>query len=180
MSLLRRKSDKGVPETDTCNKDLRKGTSEMSAGRKSSGILAAVTPCLQILAIRPMYASESLTQVLLLVWHLLRLLPQLQYVVYDNACGVVRHVTKQSVARASDAHVLVGWRRLAMLKWVVDRLHWSYHRGCRDPESARFVPGVDPACHLDLVGVDTPGCEQVFHIANRWQSVLSNTALVHQ
>ena len=65
LSLLRRKSDKVVPETDTCNKDLRKGTSEMSAGRKSSGILAAVTPCVQILAIRPMYASESSTQVLL-------------------------------------------------------------------------------------------------------------------
>ena len=30
------------------------------------------------------------------------------------------------------------------------------------------------------MGVDTPGCEQVFHIANRWQSVLSNTPLVHQ
>ena len=57
----------------------------------------------------------------------------------------LRHVTKQLVARASDEQVLVGWRRLAVLKWVVDRLHWSYHRGCRDPESAWFVPGVDPA-----------------------------------
>ena len=77
LFLLRRKSDRGVPETDTCNNVLSNGTSEISAGRQRSGKLAGVTACLQMLAIRPMHASESWTQVFLLVRHFTRLHPDL-------------------------------------------------------------------------------------------------------
>ena len=90
LFLLRRTSDRGAPETGTCNKDPRKGVSEISAGRESSGILATAAPCLQILAIRRTCASESLAQVLLLDWHLIRLLPDLQRFVYDSAFGTGR------------------------------------------------------------------------------------------
>jgi hypothetical protein len=69
---------------------------------------------------------------------------------------------------------------MLLLKWVIDRLHYTYHRGCRDSTSGWYVSGVDPAEHPRLAGVDTEACEQLFHIANRWQVVLSNTAPVHQ
>lgn len=45
------------------HKDDRKGISETRVSRKSRRVLVAVALCLQIIAIRPMYASESLTQV---------------------------------------------------------------------------------------------------------------------
>ncbi len=70
LSLLRRK----VPlEEGSCNKDDRKGVGEIEVARKSSGILVAVTPCLQIVSIKPMYAAESLTQVVILVLCMLTL-----------------------------------------------------------------------------------------------------------
>ena len=46
--------------------------------------------------------------------------------------------------------------------------------------SGWYVPGVDPAGHPSLVGVDTEAAEQIFHIAKRWQTVLSSTNPVHQ
>eukprot|EP00973_Karenia_brevis_P081500 11297556-Karenia_brevis.AAC.1 len=67
-----------------------------------------------------------------------------------------------------------------MLKWTLDRLHRTYHRSCKDPESPYFVPGVDPDEYAELVGVDTEAAEQIFHIADRWQTVLSNASPVHQ
>jgi hypothetical protein len=103
-----------------------------------------------------------------------------KYVVYDNACGVVRHLNKQIRERTLSPVVLAAWQVMASLKWVIDRLHWTYHRGCRDSKSGWYVPGVDPAGHPSLLGIDTEGAEQVFHIATRWQAVLSNTSPVHQ
>ena len=67
-----------------------------------------------------------------------------------------------------------------MLKWVIDRLHFTYHRGCRNPQSGYYVDGVAPADHPELKGIDTEAAEQTFHIANRWQTILSNSAPVHQ
>ena len=182
LRLLRARStkDRDTADTDTCNKDPRKGGCETTCGRKSNGILAAVTPCLQIAAIRPMYATESLTQVLHLVWHLLLLFPSMTYVIYDNACALVRHLTKQIATRSMGPDVVAAWQRLVALNYVIDRLRWAYHRACRDPSSSYFVQGVDPASHPALRGVDTEGAEQIFHIANRWQDVLSNSAPVHQ
>ena len=116
-------------DTDTCNKDDRKGVSESTCCRKSSGLLVAVTPCLQIAAVRPMYASESLTPVLIFVSFLLGLIRDLQFVLYDNACGMVRHMRKQLLVRQFAQSVADWWNKLAALKWVIDRLHWTYHRG---------------------------------------------------
>jgi hypothetical protein len=182
LRLLRSKptKDTDTGDTDTCNRDTRKGSCETACGRKSNGILAAVTPCLQIAAVRPMYAAESLTQVLHLVWHLMQLFPDMEFVLYDNACAIVRHLRKQIETRSFVGDTLAAWKRLALLKYVIDRLHWTYHRACRDPSSGWYVRGVDPALHPSLLGVDTEGAEQIFHIANRWQDVLSNSAPLHQ
>jgi hypothetical protein len=73
-----------------------------------------------------------------------------------------------------------AWTALLLLRWVIDGLHWTYHRGCRDPTSSWFVDGVDPSGYPELKGVDTEGAEQIFHIANRWQVILSNASPVHQ
>ena len=83
----------GVPYIG--HKDDRRGISETRVARKSNGILVAVSPCLQIMAIRPMYASESVTQVVLLVQHLLTLFTALAFIIYDNACGAARTVRKR-------------------------------------------------------------------------------------
>ena len=161
-------SAKSGGDAESCNKDSRKGVSETVCGRNTHGILAAVTPCLQIVAIRSMHASESLTQVLLLVLELLAVMPGLRYVLYDNACGVVRHLRKQLATTKMTEEVAKGWRLLAALAWVVDRLHWTYHRCWRDPAGSWSVPGVAPSEHSALVGVDAEAAEQVFHITERW------------
>ena len=73
-----------------------------------------------------------------------------------------------------------AWTSLLALKWIVDKLHFWYHTGCRNPDSSYYVEGVDPYQYPELLGVDTEAAEQIFHIANRWQTILSNTAPVHQ
>jgi hypothetical protein len=166
---------------ESCNKDAKKDVAETTVcGRKSSGILVAVTPCLQIVAIRPMYTSESLTQVLCMVLALLALFGDLGFVLYDNACSVVRHLRKQLADRGRQGQDVNGWAALLALKWAIDRLHWGYHRACKKPGTGWFVPNISPHEHPELRGADTEAAEQVFHIANRWQTVLSNSAPVHQ
>ena len=73
-----------------------------------------------------------------------------------------------------------AWSRLLRLHWIVDRLHWAYHRAYRDPQHAHYDPDVSPHAHSVLRGVDTEAAEQVFHVASRWQVILSTTAPVHQ
>lgn len=181
MSLLRvsTRRAEAIP-SESCNKDPRKDVAEtMVRGRKSGGILVAVTPCLQVVAISPMYASESLTQILFMVLGILALFRDLSYVLYDNACAVVRHLRKQHVKRGKRGQDVCAWAMLLALHWVIDRLHWCYHRACKDPNSGWFVAGVGPKDHPVLRGIDTEAAEQLFHVANRWQIVLSNTAPVH-
>lgn len=180
LRLLKPKSAKDDDAAAVCNKDDRKEVTETLCSRKSQGILAAVSPCLQILAARPMFASESLTQVTIFVWSLLLAFPQLEYVLYDNACGMVRHLKKVLREKKYATDCGANWERLALLAWVIDRLHFTYHKCWRDPKSPWFVEHVNPDDHQKLLGVDTEGAEQIFHIANRWQLILSNSSPVHQ
>ena len=67
MSLLKARKATTHELAESCNRDSRKDVGETSFhGRKTGGILVAVTPCLQIVYLQPMYGSESLTQVLLM------------------------------------------------------------------------------------------------------------------
>ena len=127
-----------------------------------------------------MYASESVTQVFFLVQYLLSLFSTLAFVVYDNACGAARSARKRVRDLTLAAPVRAAWQRLANLHWVVDRLHLRYHSACRQPSSPWFVSGADRAAHPDLYGIDTEAAEQVFHVAGRWQLVLSYAAPIHQ
>ena len=66
------------------------------------------------------------------------------------------------------------------LRWVVDKLHWAKgHTSCKSESSRYYEPSVDPGRYPELVGVDTEAAEQIFHIASRWQTVLSNCHPVH-
>ena len=180
MGLLRARKSTTLELAESCNRDSRKDVSETSFhGRKSGGILVAVTPCLQIVYLRPMYGSESLTQVLLMVAAVFGVLGNLAYVMYDNACSMVRHLRKQEGIRQKQGVSAEGWSIFRAVHWVIDRLHCHYHRCWRDPEGSWYVPNVRPDDHPVLIGVDTEAAEQVFHIANRWQLVLSNAAPVH-
>lgn len=113
------------------HKDDRKGISETRVTRKSNGILAAVSPCLYILAIRPIYASEFVTQVFFLVQYLFNLFSTLAFVVYDNACGAARNARKRVRDLILTPPVRAAWQRLANLHWVVDRLYLRYYSACR-------------------------------------------------
>jgi hypothetical protein len=168
-SLLR----KGPPVIDAheCNKDVRKGVDEIIAGRKTAGILVGVAPCLQIVAVTPMYAAESISQLLLFLLTLRSLFPDLAYVIYDNACAVVRHLRRRQRESPPASLDNAAWKWLLSLQWVIDRLHFCYHRSCKDKDSAWFVAGVDAAEHPILDGVDTEAAEQIFSVANRWQVV---------
>ncbi|CAK9069142.1 unnamed protein product [Durusdinium trenchii] len=86
----------------------------------------------------------------------------LRFVIYDNACAVVRMIQKRTRNGAN-------WAQLAGLKWVIDRLHFTYHKACQDQSSGWYAPGTNPAEHPELRGIDTEAAEQVFSIANRWQ-----------
>ena len=108
--LRKRATTKSPAETGTCNKDERKGVQETFCGRKTAGILAAVTPCLQIAAIKPMFATESPTQVAIFVHRVTNLLPRTKYVVYDNACGMVRFM-RRSLSRHPRVRFLEIWGR---------------------------------------------------------------------
>jgi hypothetical protein len=166
-------------EPETCSKDPRRGTVESYASRKSGGLLVAVYPCMHIVGVRPMYSSESLTQVILFVWHVLSYLRTVEWVIYDFACGILRHIRVQMRKRQGTASH-AAWGKLMALKWVIDRLHFGKgHTACKDEKSTYFEPSVNPYACDELVGIDTEAAEQIFHVANRWQANLSNSHPVH-
>ena len=53
-------------------------------------------------------------------------------------------------------------------------------QGAAQWNTSRYVSGVNPHDYPDLLGVDSEAAEQVFHVANRWQTILSNSAPIHQ
>jgi len=146
--------------------------------RRSGGILIAVAPCMQIQQIQPMPVAESLTQVLLLTHRLLRRIPSLVWVVYDNACGMKRFLRNQ--CRLHKRSSTAAWAAMQELKFVCDRVHYHGHKACKNPDSTYYEPSVDPYKYPDLVGVDTEAAEQVFNICDRWQHSLTFAAPVHQ
>lgn len=134
----------GAAGTDeTCSKDPRRGTSESFINRKSGGLLVAAYPCLHIVGLSSMYSSESLTQVVLFVWRVLSYLPGIRWVLYDFACGVLRHLRVQAEAREGEHRE--AWKKLLALRWLVDKLHFCKgHKACKNPQSKFYEPSVNP------------------------------------
>ena len=120
-----------------CNKDTRKGVDETIAGRKSAGILVGVAPCLQIVAVAPMFSAESIAQVALFLMGIWEIFNDLVYVIYDNACAVKRHLRKRvrEDPLLDEAHPAWRWLTVSAI-WVIDRLHFGYHKACRDVKSS--------------------------------------------
>eukprot|EP00974_Lingulodinium_polyedra_P113926 11030794-Lingulodinium_polyedra.AAC.1 len=54
----------------------------------------------------------------------------LRFVIYDNACGLVRSLNKKLKMHAGSPVIAAAWGVLAALQWVIDRLHWTYHTAC--------------------------------------------------
>ena len=176
-TLLRKK--KSQAEEGSCNKDDWKDIDETVVGHKNAGCLVAVTPCLQIAAITPLWGSESITQLLLFLLALQTLFTDLAYVIYDNACPVARHLRKRLRENPPADPENPAWKWLIALTWVIDRLHFTYHKSCRDINSSWYVAGVDARDYPVLKGVDTEAAEQIFSLANRWQLVTSSSHPVH-
>ena len=176
---LLRRQQRARP-AEECSKDERKDVDELLVGRKTAGVLVAVTPCLQIAAIAPMWSSESISQLLLFLMSVMEFCTDLAYVIYDNACAVARHLRKRQRESPPADPAAPAWAWLLQLRWVIDRLHFTYHKSCRDRTSALYVPGVDADEHPCLKGVDTEAAEQLFSVAKRWQIVLTKTHPVHE
>ena len=113
-----------------------------------------------------MYVHESLTQVVLFVYTILQLMTGLTWAVYDNACGAMCFVVKQMKMRHPACQA--AWGAVARLKWACDRLHWHFHRACRDETSSYYNPDVNPYLHDELAGLNSEAAEQMFSICERW------------
>ena len=64
------------------------------------------------------------------------------------------------------------WIALSALLWVVDRLHFRYHCGCRI-EGGWKVEEVNPYKYDCLHGINTQANEQVFSMIDCWQKCLN-------
>ena len=132
-----------LKQPDACGADPRRGSPEASIGRKSAGILAAVSPCMRVVAIQPMYATESQGQVVSFLDDILQMLPRTAWVIYDFACGIRRHIRTQLSLRRSKPEAS-RWQALDALTWAVDKMHFKTHKGCRNPQSPWYEPSVNP------------------------------------
>ena len=132
-----------LKQPDARGADPRRGTPEASVGRKSAGILAAVSPCMRVVAVQPMYATESQGQAVSFVDDILQMLPRTAWVTYDFACGIRRHIRAQLSLRLSKPEAS-RWQALDALTWVVDKMHFKTHKGCRKPQSPWYEPSVNP------------------------------------
>ena len=85
-------------------------------------------PCLQIGSIRPMFASESLTEVMLFLWFLLEIFPGLQHVVYDFVFSQLQVFISATVPPhvifPSKFRVFVGASLKGATNMVVDPMKW--------------------------------------------------------
>ena len=138
-----------LKQPDACGADPRRGTPEASIGRKSAGILAAVSPCVRVVAIQPMYATESQGQVVSFLDDILQMLPRTAWVIYDFACGIRRHICAQLSLRRSKPEAS-RWQALDALTWAVDKMHFKTHKGCRNPHIAPY-PDVSAATQYPYV-----------------------------
>ena len=123
-----------------------------------------------------MYSSESLTQVVLFVWHVRSYLVGLVWVLYDFACGVLRHIRAQMRQRQGTP-AENRWQELFALRWAVDKLHFQKgHTSCKNESSKYYEPTVNPYRYEELHGVDTEAAEQVLarHYDN--QNIKTNWA----
>ena len=132
---------------------------------------------MQIILVRPLYGSESCTQVVEFVWLIVGGLHQIAFIAYDNACGLVRFIMSQSGQRAGEAKA--AWAVLEQLSWVIDKLHFCYHKACRTRLSRYFLPRANPYHCTKLHGIDTEAAEQVFSLASRWTTVLNDMGPEH-
>lgn len=67
-----------------------------------------LAPCLQILAVRPMCAAGSHSQVVVLAHDLLQLPPALTYTDYDSACSVLRRLRGKRSSFPQDWQPVAG------------------------------------------------------------------------
>ena len=73
----------------------------------------------------------------------------------------------------------VAWTRLLGLQWIVDRLHFCYHKACRNKKSSYYLARVNPYRYKEIHGVNSEAAEQVFALANRWTAVLNDMGPDH-
>ena len=169
------------PKGSFCGTDQRKEVSEITVQSQSSGILTAVCTCHFVFAIQMLYSSESCTQVAMFMSYVLGFLP-VGNVLYDNACGMRRYLKNRILAfQRKMEEVPPQWRRLAALVWVIDRLHFRYHRGCRLVGGPFEEPEANPyhAKYDWLHGINTQANEQVFSTIDRWQRALNACGRTH-
>ena len=76
-----------------------------------------------------LYGAESCTQATMFISYVSKLLP-LRMILYANACGVRRFIkTRVGEFQGRGERVPKQWLALSALTWVIDRLHFGYHRG---------------------------------------------------
>ena len=121
---------------DSCNTSKDKRFRRV----KIAGVNIVTFPCGQILSVDQLYGSESLSQVLLPVYALMKnpeLKSNVKTIIHDNACKFAAFVKKRRAKSDIMEH-------LATLDYRVDRHHFKNHVGekCRklhDPDKCDLL-----------------------------------------
>ena len=115
--------------------------------KKTAGVNLVLFPCGIILSVDELYGSESLSQVLLPIYALMKnegLREDVKVLIHDNACKFAAFVQKRRDETTLMSH-------LSTLDMRVDRHHFKNHVGakCRrnhNPDTCELLDGVNTSC----------------------------------
>ena len=98
---------------------------------------------------------------------------------YNNACGMRRFIRSHVKAYEDKGKSVPSkWVLLAACAWVIDRLHFKYHKGCRI-DAAWKVENANPYLYPSLHGINTQADAQICSMIDRWQKSLNACHVVH-
>ena len=116
-----------------------------------------VLPCGHIVTLHHLLGAESLPQVALCFAAALHVLPDKNYLCYDNACALARYCRNPIRSNSS-----AGAQKLRGCIFFLPESHARGHTACLDPASNYYLPEVRKGNHSILAGVNSEAQEQVF------------------
>ena len=124
-----------------------------------------VLPCGHIVTLHHLLGAESLPQVALCFAAALHVLPDKNYLCYDNACALARYCRNPIRSNSSAAA-----QKLRDCIFFLPESHAGGHTACLDPA---YLPEVRKGSHSILAGVNSEAQEQVFAWV-RWLVYVAN------
>ena len=146
--------------------------------KRSGGILAAVFPCMYIADPQVLFGMTSLTQVFFFCLTLTCLDSRLKYIIYDNACGLLRFL--RNARRALAQRTPETKHLVEQVVLAIDRFHEDGHTACLDPQHPGYLPNIRAGSHPALDGCNTQTCEESNAWIARYNGIASRMSYVNQ